>query len=88
MNPTIALIESAQSDKRIRVSLKSTGGGLQLLSESFSADVGWYVQSSMDLEPEQVAALRGLLGAHTGKGKSGGDTRMAPPPSLTIHRAG
>lgn len=89
MNPTIAVLDAKTADRRIRVCLMGAGGGLQLISESFSADVGWYVQSSVDLEPEQLAALRGVLGTAAGK-RSGqaGDAKQTSPQRLSIYRAG
>ena len=40
------------------------GSHLVLRQESFSDDIGWFVQSRIDIEPEQVAALRATLSSN------------------------
>ena len=37
---------------------------LRLREESFSPDVGWFIQGYVDLLPEQINALRNVLGKH------------------------
>lgn len=93
MDTTIAVFPSHEVDRRLRVSLQSgdAPGGLQLIDESFSSHVGWYAQSSVSLAPEQVAALRALLGTHGGNGKQRTDGQLAAvsgKPVLSIVRAG
>ena len=41
----------------------AAGTAVRLRSESFSGDVGWFVQGCVDLPGEQLAGLRNLLGA-------------------------
>lgn len=93
MDTTIAILPSRDPDRRLRVSLQSGKGpgGLQLIDESFSSDVGWYAQSSVHVAPEQVAALRTLLGTHVGSEKQKTDGQLAAAsdkPVLSIVRAG
>jgi hypothetical protein len=50
----IVLVQSLQSGSR-----------MELRQQSFSAGLGWFTQSSVQLEPNQVAALRNALGTAT-----------------------
>jgi hypothetical protein len=38
------------------------GGRVELRQQSFSKGIGWFTQSTVQLEPSQVAALRNALG--------------------------
>jgi hypothetical protein len=39
---------------------------MELRQQSFSKGIGWFTQSTVQLEPGQVAALRNALGATSG----------------------
>jgi len=39
---------------------------MELRQQSFSTGIGWFTQSTVQLEPSQVAALRNALGATSG----------------------
>jgi len=45
------------------------GSRIELRQQSFSNSIGWFTQSTVHMEPGQVAALRSALGMTTG-GKS------------------
>ncbi len=40
---------------------------VELRQQSFSGSIGWFTQSTVQMEPGQVAALRNALGLTTGK---------------------
>jgi hypothetical protein len=44
-----------------------TGSRIELRQQSFSKSIGWFTQSTVQLEPGQVAALRNALGLTGGK---------------------
>ena len=55
----------ASETERLLVVLVQTadcGSRLELRQQSFSNGIGWFTQSTVQLEPEQVAALRNALG--------------------------
>ena len=66
-NDTIlGVLPGAGADARTVVVLRRSAAGdttVRLRSESFSGDVGWFVQGSVDLPPGQLGTLRDLLGA-------------------------
>jgi hypothetical protein len=41
------------------------GSRMELRQQSFSKGIGWFTQSTVHLEPSQVAALRNALGSTT-----------------------
>jgi hypothetical protein len=43
------------------------GSRMELRQQSFSAGIGWFTQSTVHLEPSQVAALRSALGTSGGR---------------------
>jgi hypothetical protein len=43
------------------------GSRVELRQQSFSKGIGWFTQSTVHLEPGQVAALRNALGATGGQ---------------------
>ena len=51
----------------------ASGSRIELRQQSFGEGVGWFTQSSVALEPHQVAELRGVLG--TGGNVAGGSAR-------------
>lgn len=46
----------------VLVQSKDHGSRMELRQQSFSAGIGWFTQSTVQLEPGQVAALRNALG--------------------------
>jgi hypothetical protein len=52
----LVLVQSAEATSRI-----------ELRQQSFSRSIGWFTQSTVHLEPSQVAALRNALGITGGK---------------------
>jgi len=46
----------------VLVQTKDHGSRMELRQQSFSAGIGWFTQSTVQLEPSQVAALRNALG--------------------------
>ncbi|WP_425617097.1 hypothetical protein NA78x_000767 [Anatilimnocola sp. NA78] len=65
---TILSAIPAQSDKeRLIVVLvqKSEGSRLELRQQSYGEGVGWFTQSTVQLEPGQVAQLKNSLGHAT-----------------------
>ena len=43
------------------------GSRMELRQQSFSNGIGWFTQSTVQLEPGQVAALRNSLGSSAGR---------------------
>ncbi|ADB16297.1 hypothetical protein Psta_1622 [Pirellula staleyi DSM 6068] len=66
----LATLPAADAAGRMLVVLVQTGDGsscVQLRQQSWAGDVlGWFTQSSVTLEPQQVAALRNSLGSTAG----------------------
>ncbi len=63
---TVLSAVSASETERLLVVLMSSpdhGSRMELRQQSFSAGIGWFTQSTVRLEPGQVAALRNALGA-------------------------
>ena len=83
---TVIATLSAQDDtQRLEVVLLSQSGGesrLQLRQQSWGDGVGWFTQSSVELEPQQLAALKMTLGTVPAKARrqtapmSGGPASM------------
>src|SRR5687768_2711628 len=69
---------SSERDRLLVVLVQEPGSGsrLELRQQSFGEGVGWFTQSSVGLEPHQVAELRGALGS----GSSGGNRPAASLP--------
>jgi hypothetical protein len=55
----LVLVQSAEATSRI-----------ELRQQSFSKSIGWFTQSTVHLEPSQVASLRNALGITGGKSAS------------------
>lgn len=71
-------IPSASESERLVVVLVQSpeaGSRMELRQQSFSKGIGWFTQSTVQLEPGQVAALRNALGT---TGSTGGSTRNSP----------
>jgi len=60
----LATIPASETDRLLVVLVQSLGNGsrMDLRQQSFSAGIGWFTQSTVHLEPGQVAALRNALG--------------------------
>ena len=88
VNETVLSTISGSSDyERLLVVLCITpghGSRLELRQQSFGAGVGWFTQSTVVLEPHQVAELRGALGSGHGRSARSGSnlprefSRVAP----------
>jgi hypothetical protein len=67
---TVLSAVSASETERLLVVLINSpdhGSRMELRQQSFSAGIGWFTQSTVRLEPGQVAALRNALGATGGQ---------------------
>lgn len=64
LNTVLTTIPASETERLLVVLIQSpeTGSRLELRQQSFSKGIGWFTQSSVQLEPEQVAALRNALG--------------------------
>jgi hypothetical protein len=59
-------IPASDTERLLIVLVQSPHGSrMELRQQSFSAGLGWFTQSSVQLEPNQVAALRNALGSST-----------------------
>jgi hypothetical protein len=86
MNSTCALIgqvPGADADSRLALFLQVRGGKsqVQLCQQNWAEGIGWFTQSSIDIQADQVAGLRQALGI----GSSRVDGKARPKP--TSHRA-
>jgi hypothetical protein len=61
----LTAIPSSDVERLIVVLVQATDGRshMELRQQSFSKGIGWFTQSTVQLEPGQVAALRNALGA-------------------------
>ncbi len=60
------VLDGSSEGRRILVVMRHLAGGssdLVLRHESWSEDVGWFAQGSVELTPHQVAGLRAALGS-------------------------
>jgi hypothetical protein len=73
---TVLTAIPASEVERLLVVLVQSGDGsrMELRQQSFSKGIGWFTQSTVHLEPGQVAALRNALGARGGSSRS--DSRL------------
>ena len=65
METTLAAIPSASEQERVAVILcadEINGSRIELRQQTWGEGVGWFTQSSIELEPHQVAGLRNALG--------------------------
>ena len=60
----IATIDGSTSSERLQIVMLSGEHGtrLELRQQSWAESLGWYTQSSVLVDPEQVAELRNALG--------------------------
>ena len=66
----ITTIPAAVETERLVVVLVQAaeqGSRMELRQQSFSAGIGWFTQSTVRLEPGQVAGLRNALGSTGGQ---------------------
>jgi hypothetical protein len=68
---------ASESERLVVVLVQSpeAGSRMELRQQSFSKGIGWFTQSTVQLEPGQVASLRNALGTN---GSASGSTRNAP----------
>jgi hypothetical protein len=63
---TLATLPGSVENERLLVVLvqcAATGSRMELRQQSFGEGIGWFTQSSVTLEPGQVAGLKNALGA-------------------------
>ena len=66
----LTTIPAAAETERLLVVLvqcAEQGSQMELRQQSFSNGLGWFTQSTVQLEPGQVAALRNSLGSSAGR---------------------
>jgi hypothetical protein len=68
----LTAIPSSDVERLIVVLVQAADGKsrMELRQQSFSKGIGWFTQSTVHLEPNQVASLRNALGATTSKRRS------------------
>jgi hypothetical protein len=68
----LTTIPSSETERLLVVLISSAdhGSRMELRQQSFSKGIGWFTQSSVQLEPSQVAALRNALGTTSGGHRS------------------
>jgi len=83
---TLTAIPASEIERLLLVLVQSPehGSRMELRQQSFSKGIGWFTQSTVQLEPGQVAALRNALGnSASGKRSVSGLPRefstMTPP---------
>src|SRR5437868_13432050 len=61
----LTTIPSSEKERLLVVLVQSleAGSRIELRQQSFSAGIGWFTQSTVQLEPGQVAPLRNALGS-------------------------
>lgn len=95
----LSVLESDAPAKRVVVVMRqhpAGGSDLVLRHESWSENVGWFVQSCIELSGDQISDLRSVLGVvPTGRPKqrrfldsAAADDRSAACLSFAAHRAG
>jgi hypothetical protein len=67
-----SLPSASETERLLLVLVQSADAGsrIELRQQSFSNSIGWFTQSTVHMEPGQVAALRSALGMTTGKSTS------------------
>jgi hypothetical protein len=79
----LSTLPAAVENERLLVVLVQTAGHgsrMELRQQSFSKGLGWFTQSTVELDPGQVAALRNSLGTSSGQRP----TRVLPREFSTI----
>jgi len=63
---TLTAIPASETERLLVVLVQSAehGSRMELRQQSFSKGIGWFTQSTVQLEPNQVAALRNALGSN------------------------
>lgn len=72
-------IPAASENERLVVVLVQSpdaGSRMELRQQSFSKGIGWFTQSTVQLEPGQVASLRSALGTTGATGTHGRSPRL------------
>jgi hypothetical protein len=79
---TIAGCCESERLQLVMTPLSEGGSHLELRQQSYAAALGWYTQSSVQIEPDQVAELRNSLGigGPSGKIRTGAASRPSPLP--------
>jgi len=75
METILATLPGASDDERMVVLLRNTpaeGSQIELCQQTWGEGVGWFNQTSVQLQPHQVAQLRTVLGT----GPAAGSTRL------------
>ncbi len=89
MENVLEIIDGQTSNERIALVLCHEIGQashVELRQQSWGDGVGWFTQSTLALEPFQVAQLRNALGSHSAM--SAGSSKLTPPSSpLRVVRA-
>jgi len=67
-----SLPSASETERLLLVLVQSADAGsrIELRQQSFSNSIGWFTQSTVHMEPGQVAALRSALGMTGGKSTS------------------
>jgi hypothetical protein len=62
---TLATLPGSVENERVLIVLVQSAAGsqMELRQQSFGDGIGWFTQSSVTLEPAQVAGLKNALGA-------------------------
>jgi len=81
----LSSIPSSETERLVVVLIHSPdqGSRMELRQQSFSKGIGWFTQSTVHLEPSQVAALRNALGT----GNTGQRTSRLPREFSTLSPA-
>src|SRR4051812_20839240 len=61
----LTALPASDVERLLVVLIQPANGGsrMELRQQSFSSSIGWFTQSTVQLEPGQVAALRNALGS-------------------------
>src|SRR3954447_8534590 len=83
LETVLTTIPSSETERLLVVLLQSpeAGSRIELRQQSFSTGIGWFTQSTVQLEPGQVAALRNALGTTGGAGRT---VNRLPPEFSTM----
>ena len=79
----LAVIPGSCDNEQLLVVHRHSADGrsrIELRQQTWGEGVGWFTQSSVPIEPEQLAALRGALG-----GKARPQTIFKDRPHLRVH---
>src|SRR5947207_15990358 len=95
LETVLTAIPASDTERLLLVLVQSPehGSRMELRQQSFSAGIGWFTQNTVQLEPNQVAALRNALGS-SASGRSASRlppefARIAPPAwqPRVVHRS-